>query len=121
MEIDKDINVLINDIKKLSFFDDEQEYMELHENSMIEIEDIEYESDLLEILEKTFKRYNRYLKSIYLMSSDKMYINNMIKQYIKKYENYKIEEYDLFYLMKKIDKEILDMIHSSKDAKFWLN
>ena len=44
----------------------------------------------------------------------------MLKKYFKEYENYKIDEYKLFKLMKKIDKGILDMIHSSKEAKFWL-
>jgi hypothetical protein len=120
MDIDKDIiDELINNIKKLSFFSDEHEYMKLYEASLIEIEDIEYESELFDILESALKRYKKYINNIEFINETKN-IEIMLKKYFKEYENYKIDEYKLFKLMKKIDKGILDMIHSSKEAKFWL-
>ena len=120
MDIDKDIiDELINNIKKLSFFSDEHEYMKLYEASLIEIEDIEYESELFDILEGALKRYKNYINNIEFVNETKD-IERMLKKYFKEYKNYKIDEYKLFKLMKRIDKGILDMIHSSKEAKFWL-
>lgn len=115
---DNIMNELINNIKKLSFFSDEDEYMKLYEASLIEIEDIEYESELFYILEGALKRYKKYIDNIEFMNETKD-IERMLKRYFKEYENYKMNEYDLFILMHKIDKKILDMIHSSKEAKFW--
>lgn len=120
MDIDKDIiDELINNIKKLSFFSDEHEYMKLYEASLIEIEDIEYESELFDILEGALKRYKNYINNIEFVNETKD-IERMLKKYFKEYKNYKIDEYKLFKLMKRIDKGILDMIHSSKEAKFWI-
>ena len=120
MDIDKDIiDDLINNIKKLSFFSDEQEYMKLYEASLIEIEDIEYETELFDILESALKRYKKYINNIEFINKTKN-IEIMLKKYFKEYENYKIDEYKLFKLMKKIDNCILDMIHSSKEVKFWI-
>lgn len=120
MDIDKDIiDELINNIKKLSFFSDEHEYMKLYEASLIDIEDIEYESELFDILEGALKRYKNYINNIEFVNESKD-IEIMLKKYFKEYKNYKIDEYKLFKLMKRIDKGILDMIHSSKEAKFWL-
>lgn len=120
MDIDKDIiDELIDNIKKLSFFSDEHEYMKLYEASLIDIEDIEYESDLLDILNSALKRYKKYINNIEFINETKD-IEIMLKRYFKEYDNYKIDEYRLFKLMKRIDKSILDMIHSSKEVKFWL-
>jgi hypothetical protein len=120
MGIDKYIiDELINNIKKLSFFSDEQEYMKLYEVSLIEIEDIEYESELFDILESALQRYKKYINNIEFINETKD-IEIMLKIYFNEYENYKIDEYKLFKLMKKIDNCILDMIHSSKEVKFWI-
>lgn len=120
MDIDMDImDDLINNIKKLSFFSDRDEYMKLYEASLIDIEDIEYESELFDILESAVKRYKKYINNIEFVSETKD-IERMLKLYFKEYNNYKVDEYKLFKLMKRIDKNILDMIHSSKEAKFWL-
>jgi ERCC4-related helicase len=120
MDMDKDIiDELVNNIKKLSFFSDEHEYMKLYEVSLIEVEDIEYESDLWDILDSALKRYKKYLNNIEFMDETKN-IEIMLKRYVNEYNNYKIDEYKLFKLMKIIDKGILDMIHSSKEVKFWL-
>jgi hypothetical protein len=120
MDIDMDImDDLINNIKKLSFFSDRDEYMKLYEASLIDIEDIEYESELFDILESAVKRYKKYINNIEFVNETKD-IERMLKLYFKEYNNYKVDEYKLFKLMKRIDKNILDMIHSSKEAKFWL-
>ena len=120
MDMDKDIiDELVNNIKKLSFFSDEHEYMKLYEVSLIEVEDIEYESDLWDILDSALKRYKKYLNNIEFMDETKN-IEIMLKRYVNEYNNYKIDEYKLFKLVKIIDKGILDMIHSSKEVKFWL-
>ena len=119
MDIDKDIIDELINIKKLSFFSDEHEYMKLYEASLIDIEDIEYESELFDILEGALKRYKNYINNIEFVNESKD-IEIMLKKYFKEYKNYKIDEYKLFKLMKRIDKGILDMIHSSKEAKFWL-
>jgi ERCC4-related helicase len=120
MDIDKDIiDELVNNIKKLSFFSDEHEYMRLYKISLIEVEDIESESNLSDILDSALKRYKKYLNNIEFMDETKN-IEIMLKRYVNEYNNYKIDEYKLFKLMKIIDKGILDMIHSSKEVKFWL-
>jgi hypothetical protein len=120
IDMDKDIiDELINNIKKLSFFSDEHEYMKLYEASLIEIEDIEYESELFDILDGALKRYKNYINNIEFVNETKD-IERMLKKYFKEYKNYKIDEYKLFKLIKRIDKSILDMIHSSKEAKFWI-
>ena len=59
MDIDKDIiDELVNNIKKLSFFSDEHEYMRLYKISLIEVEDIESESNLSDILDSALKSIN---------------------------------------------------------------
>jgi hypothetical protein len=119
-DMDRDIiDELVKNIKKLSFFSDEQEYMKLYEASLIDIEDIEYESDLLDILKSALNRYKMYIRNIEFASENK-HIERMIKKYIKEYDDYKIGEYELLKMMYKIDKNILEMIHSSKEVKFWV-
>jgi hypothetical protein len=118
MDIDNDIiDELINNIKKLFFFSNEEEYMKLYDAYLIEIEDIEYDYELFDVLENALKRYKIYINNIEFVNETKN-IEIMLKSYFKEYNNYKIDEYKLFKLMKRIDKGILDTIHSRKEAKF---
>ena len=118
MEIDKEITIddIINVLEKVSFFDDKEEYMKLHDASLI---DVENESELFEILEDTFRRYKRYIKEI-VFTNESIRMKELIERYIKEYNNYKVDESRLLKLMKYIDKMILDMIHDSKESRFWL-
>ena len=121
MDIDKEITIddIMNDLEKLTFFNDKDEYMKLHDASLIDESDIETDSELFEILEETFKRYNRYIKNI-VFTDKSLSIKEFIKSYIKQYRNHNVNEYELFKLMKYIDEMILDMIHASKEPKLWL-
>jgi len=119
MDTDTDtdnLNNLIDNFKDISFFGDQDHYLELHNNANIDIDDIS--SDELEkILDNTNKRYSEYLDKIEFIENR---IKNMIiifKKMFKDYEN--VSDTTLFKLMNEIDNTILDELHSSTEAKFW--
>lgn len=121
MDIDTDnftdnLNDLIDNFKDISFFGDQDHYLELHNNANIDIDHIS--SDELEkILDNTNKRYSEYLDKIEFIENR---IKNMIitfKKMFKDYEN--VSDTTLFKLMNEIDNTILDELHSSTEARFW--
>lgn len=112
------INNLINKFKNVSFFSDEDEYMKLNDASKMELEDLEYESDIIDVLENTYQRYLTYLKNIEFTDS-LIDIKNKIKIYLIDFKDYKKDDKYLFALMNEIDNDILDNIHDSKEVRFW--
>lgn len=121
-EIKKDINIddLIEDLSKISFFSQEDEYYILTQSVLIEIEDIQDEDQFNQILDEALQRYKRYLKNIVFTNESKQ-VQYLIKHFLESFNNYKIDNETLFNLMQRIDLTILDLIHSSKEPKFWLN
>ena len=122
MDIDKEINIdsLIEDISKISFFSKEEEYIILTQSVLIEIEDILDEDEFNQILDDALKRYKRYVKNIVFTSESKQ-VKLLIKHFIESFNNHNIDNEMLFNLMQRIDLTILDLIHSSKEPRFWLN
>jgi hypothetical protein len=123
MDIDNtspNIDDLIGDFSKISFFSDSEEYSKLNNSQLLEITDFENEEDLNEILTDTLKRYESYKKNI-VFTDETQHIFYLIQQYIRLYNNYKIQNEVLFEFMQKIDFEILELIHSSEKPRFWLN
>ena len=119
MDMDMDIDKLTINLNKISIFSDQDEYMKLHDVSMIEIYDLEG-SEVLELLDNTYKRYKRYL-NIIEFTNDSIYIKKYIAKFIKKYHDSNFNERELINIMRKTDSFILDTIHSSNESVFWLN
>jgi hypothetical protein len=124
MEIDEsetsetDIDDLISDFEKVSFFGDQERYMELYENSKLEITDFETEEEIEIVLDKTFKRYRMYLKNIGYMDKDIVYD---LEKFIRKFQDYEnVDDTELFGFMNYIDNKILDKINESKKPRYWL-
>lgn len=124
MEIDEsetsetDIDDLISDFEKVSFFGDQERYMELYENSKLEISDFETEEEIEIVLDKTFKRYRMYLKNIGYMDKDIVYD---LEKFIRKFQDYEnVDDTELFGFMNYIDNKILDKINESKKPRYWL-
>lgn len=123
MEIDKsetetDIDKLISDFEKVSFFGDQKTYMELYENSKLEITDFDTEEEIESVLDKTFKRYRIYLKNIGYMDKDIFYD---LEKFIRKFQDYEnVDDTELFGFMNYIDNKILDKINESKEPRYWL-
>lgn len=118
---DEDSN-LISDFNKLMFFDEQDNYMELNDNSLItkyEYSNLTYD-EVFDILKNSYIRYESYLNNI-IFTNESEPIKYYIKKYTNLYNDYKTDEYKLFKLMIKIDNSILDTIHKSKHSKFWLN
>lgn len=121
MEIDEssiDIDDLISDFEKVSFFGDQERYMELYENSKLEITDFDTE-EIEKVLDNTFKRYRIYLKNIGYMDKDIVYD---LEKFIRKFQDYEnVDDTELFSFMNYIDNKILDKINESKKPKYWLS
>jgi hypothetical protein len=122
MDIDKELTIddLIKDLNKISFFSKEEEYSILSQSVLIELEDIEDEEQFNNILEDTRNRYKRYLKDI-IFTNETKNVKSLIKHFIESFDDYDINNETLFNLMQRIDLSILDLIHSSKEPRFWLN
>ena len=122
IDIDKEINIddLIEDISKISFFSQEEEYVILTQSVLIELEDIQDEDEFNQLLDDALKRYKRYLKNIVFTNESKK-VKYLIKHFIDSFNNHNIDNETLFNLMQRIDLTILDLIHSSKEPRFWLN
>ncbi|HBS52471.1 MAG TPA: hypothetical protein DD806_00545 [Flavobacterium sp.] len=122
MEIDKsetetDIDELISDFEKVSFFGDQKRYMELYDNSKLEISDFETEEEIEIVLDKTFKRYRIYLKNIGYMDKEIFYD---LEKFIRKFQDYEnVDDTELFGFMNYIDNKILDKINESKEPRYW--
>lgn len=126
MDIDVDNSIddnsivsnMVSDFKKVSFFGDEEKFMELYNNSKLEIQDFEYQEEIEQVLNKTLKRYNIYLKDIGYMNSN---IKKDLEHFIKQFNDYQyINDTELFRYMNYIDNNILNKIASSKHPKYWL-
>jgi hypothetical protein len=109
------MNDIIKGINNLHLFSKENEYLILHQVSLLNYEDITDECELLELLNNTFKRYKTYLVNVMLPND----IQEGVKYYIEKYKDYNTSEYVLFNLMKKIDERILYNIHSKSKLEFF--
>lgn len=118
MKLINNLDELSNELNKLSIFSDKDEYMRLHEASIIDIDDIESRSELLEIINDAYTRYNHYLNIIEFIGDSK-YIKTYIEKYIKLYKS-NIDAIELFNMMKMIDSNILDVIHDQKEPLFWI-
>jgi hypothetical protein len=113
---------LSDDFNKINIFSDQDEYMRLHNMSMIDIEKLN-ESELLEIIDDTYNRYKYYLKVIEFVD-EAVYIKKYIKKYIRLYNMEDIEDLEdkeLFNMMKMIDMNMLDIIHDNDEPIFWFN
>lgn len=121
---DIEVNTLINNFKKMDVFSDIDEYMKLHESSLLELPITK--NDTLAFLNIVCKNaYNRYIHYLNIIEfTDKSnFIKNDIDTYIKRY-NKKSDVYSLyqlFNLMKTIDNNMLNIIHNSKLSSFWIN
>lgn len=112
------VSNMVSDFKKVSFFGDEEKFMELYNNSKLEIQDFEYQEEIEQVLNKTLKRYNIYLKDIGYMNNN---IKKDLEHFIKQFNDYKyINDTELFRYMNYIDNNILNKIASSKHPKYWL-
>lgn len=117
-EMETDIDELISDFENVSFFGDQKTYMELYENSKLEISDFETEEEIEIVLDKTFKRYRIYLKNIGYMDKDIFYD---LEKFIRKFQDYEnVDDTELFSYMNYIDNKILDKINESKEPRYWL-
>lgn len=113
-----DIDDLVSDFEKVSFFGDEKTFMELYENSKLQISDFETEEEIERVLDKTFKRYRIYLKNIGYMDKDIFYD---LEKFIRKFQDYEnVDDTELFEYMNYIDNKILDKINESKKPRYWL-
>jgi hypothetical protein len=116
LDLDINIDELIADFEKVSFFGDQKTYIELYESSKLEISDFETE-EIEIILNKTFKRYHVYLKNIGYMDKDIFYD---LEKFIRKFQDYNnVDDTELFNFMNYIDNKILHKINESKEQRYW--
>lgn len=121
MDIDKDnIDDLIDNLNKISFFSDKKEYMKLHDATLIELDDIEDEDQFNAILKDTLNRYQNYQRNI-IFTDNTQQVQYLLDEFIELHGNHDIDNETLFNLMRHIDLFILDLIHSSETPRFWLN
>ena len=108
-ESESDIDDLIADFEKVSFFGDQKRYIELLEYSKMEISEFETDKEVEIILDKTFKRYRIYLKCIGYMDKN---IKYDLEKFIKKFQDYEnVDDTQLFNYMNYIDNKIVDKIN----------
>jgi len=117
MDLNYNIEEVIKDLSEINMFSDQDEYMKLHEAS-INVSELLNISEVLELLNNTYKRYKRYL-NIIEFTDDSIYIKKDIIRFIKKYHN-NTNENELINIMERIDSFILDTIHKNNEAVFWL-
>ena len=107
------MSIYVN-FERISFFGDQERYMELYENSRLSISDFETDEEIEIVLDKTFKRYRIYLKDIGYMDKD---IIHDLEKFIKKFQDYEnVDDSQLFDYMNYIDNKILDKINESKQS-----